>query len=507
MNELSRRLVVLFLGLLLFVPAGLAIAPQRAQAQLLTTEVGPLETITGTIQALLGGKQLLNPLFYLASQAVLQSIVKSTVNWINSGFQGSPAFVTNLDATLQSVGDTYATGFINQLASNAAIQSPFQDILSQAVRANYFISTARDGFFLQNPYTLNQVSSNDAAFLRGDFTKGGWDAWIAAIRTPSNNPFGAQLLQEGALGSIVNNAIQNKKIELGWGNGFLGFRGSSNCSQSAVVEGNTSSSETLQGPIALGGGRSTVTGTVTGASPSVSLNNTDCSLFNGIKTPGTFIMSALDKTGLVGIDSLVNAKEFDEIVNALLSQLLNQVLSGGGGLTGVSQPNASGRSFLDQTSSSPGASAGLTVADTLRQLIDSQATQITQYQGNWQTILTAANNAKSALSTSSCVPNAQDLITTTVQPVITQATTAISNASASLAKIQTIIGEIPTINTSTAQVTAASAQANTDYQNLLASPSTPSASDVTYAQQQAQATNGTLYTQMTQLAAQARCGG
>jgi hypothetical protein len=50
----------------------------------------------------------LDPIAWMVAKAALQSVVKSTINWINSGFNGSPAFVTDLQQKLLDVGDAQA---------------------------------------------------------------------------------------------------------------------------------------------------------------------------------------------------------------------------------------------------------------------------------------------------------------------------------------------------------------------------------------------------------------
>ena len=90
-------------------------------------------------------------------------------------------------------------------------------------------------------------------------------------------------------------------------------------------------------------------------------------------TPGSVISSSLNKALGAGQDSLVAADEIDEIIGALASQLVNQVL-GPGGLLGTSQTSAGGgtpsyisriEGEISASNSSAASSAGQTLASSI----------------------------------------------------------------------------------------------------------------------------------------------
>ena len=47
----------------------------------------------------------------IAARTAIQSVTRSTVNWIRSGFHGSPGFETNLGVNLQRLEDGVAMDF------------------------------------------------------------------------------------------------------------------------------------------------------------------------------------------------------------------------------------------------------------------------------------------------------------------------------------------------------------------------------------------------------------
>jgi hypothetical protein len=481
----SRRVALLLLVILCSVSSSFAV-PHKAHAQLVVHDPfnGVLNTITSgaTLADKIKGYSL-DPIAWAVAKAALQSVVNSTVKWINSGFNGSPAFATNLSSTLQSVGDAAANSFIQQLQTNSAIKSPFQTQVASAVSTNYLQSTGSNGFFNANPFTLSNVSSNPTAFLAGNFSQGGLDAWFAAA-LPQNNSYGAYQLANGALSGQVAGAKSLQQQEYLAGSGFLSWRG--NCQTTTT-------------------GQTTSAGT-TGTSLSA---NSGCQSQN-IITPGSVIANSLYKSLGSGIDTLVTASQFNELVSALMGQLLNHVL-GGGGLAGLSQPSSStgGVAYFDQTTTASTSSTSLTSSFT--QTITQQITQLQTFESEWNTINAAAQGAESALQTSTCSPNAQSIISTTIQPVINEATTELATAQTSITDLNTIQNELPASN-STAATTAQLSQASTDYSNLISSGTLPSDSDFSTAASQSIDTGTTtpvsLYTQMNQIAQAARtCAG
>ncbi|MDB5189559.1 MAG: hypothetical protein JWL82_516, partial [Parcubacteria group bacterium] len=330
MHFLQRFAPAFFIGLCI-VSGSFAVFPTAARAQLPVTDIAHITVSSGnalqnTITAFTAGKQVLNPIFWRLAQTAIQSTVNSTVKWINSGFNGSPAYASDLSNSLLRAGDTEANRFIADFQKNASINSPFRDAVAQNVLRAYYLSTSKDGFYLQNPYTLNKVSPDDAAFIAGEFTKGGLSAWLSLSGNCSNNPICAHDQAQRALNAQVISVQGKLAQEVANGNGFFSFHGK--CKSSA--------------PAAAGAGK-----------VGVALSNSDDCLNQPIQTPGTVIANQLNKALGLGSDSLIQAHSFDEIVNALLGQLMKNVL-GDSGLGGLSKGSAStgGRPYFDQSVSS-----------------------------------------------------------------------------------------------------------------------------------------------------------
>ena len=491
-----------FLVLILLVSTSIFALPQKAHAifgvgDIVMDPLTELETTLNITQL-----AVLNPIAWTIAKSVLQSVVKSSVSSVNKGPNGSPQFVTNLGTQLQTVSDTAANSFISQLATNGSIQSPFQTSVAAAVGNSYFQGTGSGGFFTQNPYTLNQVSQNPAGFYSGNIAQnGGLTAWNSAWGTPANNAFGAQMLATNALGQQTSIATQNQQAELSFGQGFSSSRGK--CTTTTT-----------------GSSANSIPGLLTSLSP-----NSTCQS-SPIQTPGSTIKAALDKSLGSGIDTLVSAHTFDEIISSILGQLIGQVIGGSGGLSGTTQPSGAstgttgsgtpaGSTYFDQTDPSQAAissSLGSSFAST----IATQITNIQQFQAQWTKINGAALAAQNALSVTTCYPNAAATLSGTVQPILTQATNSISQANAATTQLTAIQTELTSASTdSTTQVTTI--QDATSKYTALVSPQAPavsilpSPSDLAFALAQSTdtgtSTPPSLYSEMNQITQAAQtCG-
>lgn len=463
MSKLSSKIFATALLALL-----IGFSAPKAQAALPVIETNPaviggIVTTAANESTQTAIMNVLNGLAWTVAKTTIQSITRSSVNWINSGFQGSPAFVSDLNQNLSVLSDTVANNFFQQLnrvtydATGFNLTSPFQDQITQQLRANYYKQT---GSLLGGyQYNLSNKSSNPQAFLNGNFSQGGFDAFFSANSNPANNPFGSYQIASNALWNQIDAAAKQRKSELDWGKGFLPWRG--NCAAANAT--------------------------------STSLIKTEACLGSSVRTPGSVIESQLENQLGSGVRQLELADSINEVVGALMGQLVNQVL-GSGGLLGVSQPSSGGgQSYLNQATSptqNNGQSSNL--ANGVIQTITNDLATLATYRDNWQKILDAANSAQQSCG-----------VRSDVTTVITQATTGVAKANTALQQETAISASVQSAMTSTAvdaptQVTSALSQ----YQSYLSAPTTPSSSDEAYAAAQSADTSAdasvtpSLYTQM-----------
>jgi hypothetical protein len=122
--------------------------------------------------------------------------------------------------------------------------------------------------------------------MDGNFEEGGWEGWFSMTQNASNNRIGATILATDALYTRISARNNTAKLELGLNNGFLNYKKCSNPNDSRSCK------------------------TV---------------------TPGTVIQSSLEKSLNLPKDRLVLAQKFDQVISAVVDNLikvaLNEVLN------------------------------------------------------------------------------------------------------------------------------------------------------------------------------------
>jgi len=230
----------------------------------------------------------------------LKEMIRSTTKWVNSGFKGSPAFVTDLNGFLLNTADKFAGNFIwgSELQF---LCTPFALNIKLALDIQY--RATRD---YEAQCTLTGSIANVERFLGGDFLAGGWNSWYEITQTPGNNQYGALLVAQDRLNVGINAAQREKRDLLGFGKGFLSME---RCYSTGDDERCT------------------------------------------IETPGVVIQDQLNRSlGLPG-DRLIVADELNELMGALFVQLAGQALSGAGGLLGLTEPGyGSSGNYFDRVS-------------------------------------------------------------------------------------------------------------------------------------------------------------
>lgn len=233
---------------------------------------------------------LLDLIQWILVDIVLAQIIDDVLAWVASGFQGDPAFVTDLEGYLVNIADETAGNFIYG-SELGVLCSPFKLEVQTIIETHYF---QRDrNFQNQAQCRLSDVVDNVDAFLNdGDFYAGGWDGWFNLTQRSSNNPYGALVLAEAEMKLRIVNQQGRESTLLDWGSGFLSFK------------------------------------------------NEDCDVSvdptcKQILTPGAVIEEQVNKTLGIEMDRLVTADELDETFAALATSLVTRIVQGNG-LRGIS---------------------------------------------------------------------------------------------------------------------------------------------------------------------------
>lgn len=263
----------------------------------------------------------LDALAWMVVNLIIERMAAQTVNWINSGFQGSPAFITDTGGFFQDLGDKVAGEFI--------FNHPNFNFLCGPISARVRLTLAQN--YVQDNRvwrcTLTNVVSNIDNFM-DDFSQGGWDGFFELTMRPQNNPIGAYLQAESELMARIFTRQETLNKELNWGKGVLSYKECLRRGPDQVIQVPQPDGE-----------------------PTEEIVQGEC-LEERINTPGSVIESKLNSTLDSGRQRLQVADEINEIVGALLTQMTSQIVGGiGKGLRSLSQPSSGGTqstSFANQ---------------------------------------------------------------------------------------------------------------------------------------------------------------
>lgn len=303
-----------------------ALTPFNRQAELQYTyaletvrEVGPnlvanrsnavVNTISQGLQDAFYVKEFtMDGILHGLAKMVLKSMTQSLLNWINSGFQGSPAFVTDLKQFMRERVDEVVGDYIYNDPNLNFLCSPFELDVKIALATSYQEQAHESGSQVQ--CTLSDVGSNLSSFLNGDSFDPA--TWFEVTQNPVNTPTGAFLEAQGEMYARIADEQGRTIQELEWGQGFLSFKV---CSDTDVANG----------------------------------TQIDCD----ITTPGQVIAAQVNDALGAGQDALIEADEINEIISALFAQLANQAITGINGLLGLGGSNLgyTDNSFGDGTQS------------------------------------------------------------------------------------------------------------------------------------------------------------
>lgn len=226
-------------------------------------------------------------------ETLVSFIIQSVVRWSNQGFDGNPAYVSNLPLHLtERIGDPEAERIITGEDTEV-----IPELFRRDVRVQLSRSYARD---TRRPHTVLECdlsSEQLEALAQGDIEgAGGTSAWFRAMQDEGCNPLFSFLRAQDHLRSSVAAEQERELRQLDWGSGF----------RSVEVERT----------VDLGDGTQTTV--------------------RRIVTPGFMIAEHLRQVIGTGLRQSENADEIDEIISALMSNIGTEMLTDIEGLSGLS---------------------------------------------------------------------------------------------------------------------------------------------------------------------------
>lgn len=282
-------------------------------------------------------------LIWALKAALIEALTGRTVNWVQTGMDGNPAFVTNVNESLRSVADKAAGAYISSVVP--LLCSPFQVDVQLALTELYRQSQRID-YFSRVSCPLSQITDNIEDFTNGNFYAGGWEAWYSVVTNPYSSRIGSIVAGSNEIGIRVSSATGQFTQKINLGSGFLS-KETQTCYLTGP-DGNPIQFVLDNNQVARGGGESLTYAELVEILAELGFSGGEAqavvtwNLENGgpfckspdTVTPGDTVKTSLELALGRNLDHIVSADEINEIINAAIGFITSNILSGDGGLSG-----------------------------------------------------------------------------------------------------------------------------------------------------------------------------
>ncbi len=155
---------------------------------------------------------LLTEVFQQTALQMIRNITEATVNWIKSGFNGNPAFISNLPNFLAKTED--------QVVGDMIYNDPNWQFLCSPFRAQVRVAL---GLAFQGSAYYNKINCTASGII-DNLSSAGWAGQITLALYPQNTALGAYLIAEGELESRIASKQAGLVKQLDFGRGALTFQ-------------------------------------------------------------------------------------------------------------------------------------------------------------------------------------------------------------------------------------------------------------------------------------------
>lgn len=133
----------------------------------------------------------------MVTKLLLQKITVSTVNWINTGYEGKPTFLSNEDDFWGNIAKNEILQFGLEIDNQTLF--PFGKAFMEAQAQAFQRQFADNAQYSLDKLIADTNPQYSSITFNADFSQGGWAAWDAMTQIPANNPLGFQLLASNEL--------------------------------------------------------------------------------------------------------------------------------------------------------------------------------------------------------------------------------------------------------------------------------------------------------------------
>ena len=350
-----------FVSILIFAFSPLATAPKVTRASFLSENAGNLAVTAlgcsgvldkatsalSTLTSSVIGQEVpttdngthikencLDAIAYTASKIVLAKITESTLNWINSGFDGSPTFVQEPGSFFESIANERISTFTAQIGFDPN-RYPFgrltaQNIINSIQNQLDYNASVSSGNLLNYDNNPNiPYKQRFDNYTQDFFYGGGWDGYLAVTQITEANPFDSYIKSVNQVGPTINAAQQQKNPitqitqELQQSGGFLALK---KCVDPSWYTSERSD-PTFTRAEATAQSKNDPNDADTQAAREWLVDHT-CLRYE-TKTPGTAIAQQLNISTSSVNSQLINADELNESISAVFDALIKQLFKEG----------------------------------------------------------------------------------------------------------------------------------------------------------------------------------
>ncbi len=285
----------------------------------------------------------LNGVAYAVAKGLLQQVTNKALNWVNTGFNGNPLYVRDIDSYLKTVSDQQVNNFLQRIPDqNPIFGNAIRSIITEQVTG------IRDGY-VDKVMDTPQARAYQA--FQEDFSNGGWEAFL----NPQNNALRAVLESSDKLANNIATQSNNIQQELQRNNGFLDMKKCVEYRTDAIQNSQTpatalSGRDLSQPSVSTASTLPRTAGNINGTSPATALQGRDLSKPSGLVgsddtclryetvTPGSLIYSRIAEVTTSDVRQLEQADQINEVLGAFFDQLLNRLFSFGLNSLGSKKP-------------------------------------------------------------------------------------------------------------------------------------------------------------------------
>ncbi len=297
---------------------------------------------------------LLDGVYTNMRQTLVSSLIRSTVRWANTGFNGNPTYVedTNLHL-LERISDPTAERIITG-AETDVLPGPFRRDVRVSLAKSYSQQTRSPEHVLRCSLPDSELEAFSQGALSGERYMRAYQAFLTE---PACNPLFAYSTAENYLRQSISNAQQEELTQLQWGNGFRSL-------------------ETTQ---------------------DIDVGNGETVRLSRISTPGYLIAAQLSQTVGTGLRQAESADEIDEIISTLMANIGTEALAGQEGFSGLSRAINGQAPYIDRLAQDTASRTRGAMTGVASQTLNNALSIEEEYSNTWDSALATLQQARRQL--------------------------------------------------------------------------------------------------------------